>query len=113
MEVVDPTLREMAGRILIDPYRDQSPGDSSVWLELFIATEKNRELYARLFFIRGGGTKLFRNQQWGFIFQPVIGPSSWMSVEEYNREKQCLDGYRDEMIDLLKSLARKKYEKGW
>jgi hypothetical protein len=37
----------------------------------------------------------------------VVGPDGWGSQEEYNREKQCLNVYRDEVIKLLQEIKLK------
>jgi hypothetical protein len=109
MDVVcekQPAVAELAGSnlIIIDPYGDYSPEDTTLWMDIFIKTYQNREFYARLFYIRGGGTKLVVNQRWGYIFQPVIGFNGWSSQEEYNLEKQCLNDYRDDVIKILREL---------
>lgn len=105
-----PYVRDLAGRnpVIIDPYVNESPQDSQDWLDLFIVAQKNRELYARLFYLRGAGTRLVRNRQWGYVFQPVIGVNGWKSMEEYNQEKQCLNMYRDEVVALLLKTANRR-----
>lgn len=100
-----PYMRDMAGTVIIDPYADYSPEDHPQWLKLLqMAEQKNRELYARLFYLRGCGTKLIPNAQWGFIFQPVIGLNGWGSLEHYNQEKSCLNDYGQQVIELLSLL---------
>ncbi len=100
-----PYMRGMTGTVIIDPYANYSPEDHIQWLTLLqMAEAKNRELYARLFFLRGAGTKLVPNHQWGFIFQPVIGLNGWDSLEQYNQEKTCLSDYSQVVIELLREL---------
>lgn len=100
-----PYMRDMAGTVILDPYADHSPDDHVQWLTLLqMAEYKNRELYARLFYLRGCGTQLIPNQQWGFIFQPVIGVNGWDSLEQYNQEKTCLNDYGQQVIELLNLL---------
>lgn len=114
MDVVNekyPYMIDLVGNnpIIIDPYANYSPDDTKIWMEIFTTIHENRELYSRLFFIRGGGTKLIRNQQWGFILQPIINENGWENMEQYNREKQCLNDYKDEIVELLQRLANMKF----
>lgn len=113
MEVVEekyPYMIDLVGKnpIIIDPYANYSPVDTKVWIDVFIAVQQKRELYARLFYIRGGGTKLIRNQRWGYVFEPVIGGYGWISFEEFQREIRCLDDYRDDVIAVLKKISNYK-----
>ena len=106
-----PYMRDMAGTIIIDPYADHSPDDHMQWLTLLqMAEYRSRELYARLFYLRGCGTKLIPNQQWGFIFQPVIGVNGWDSLEQYNQEITCLNDYGQQVIELLNLLRMRGEE---
>ncbi len=101
-----PYMRDLAGTVIIDPYADYSPDDHELWMDLLQrANTRSRELYARLFYIRGCGTKLIPNQQWGFIFQPVIGMNGWNNLEQYNQEKTCLNDYGQQVIELLQTIA--------
>lgn len=114
MDVVNekyPYMIDLVGNnpIIIDPYANYSPDDTKIWMEIFTTIHENRELYSKLFFIRGGGTKLIRNQQWGIILQPIINENGWENMEQYNREKQCLNDYKDEIVELLQRLANMKF----
>jgi hypothetical protein len=101
-----PYMRDMTKAVIIDPYADYSPRDHLQWLSLLQRAEKiNHELYARLFFLRGTGTTLVPNPKWGYIFQPVIGPNGWESLEQYNQEKNCLNDYGNQVIALLSMVA--------
>ena len=52
----------------VDPFADISPADSEVWIILLSkAREIDKELYARLYYMRGGGTKLVRDYRWGYV----------------------------------------------
>ncbi|SDD89167.1 hypothetical protein [Sporomusa acidovorans] len=104
-----PYMRDMTGTVIIDPYADYSPEDHVFWLKLLqMAESRSRELYARLFYLRGVGTKLIPNKQWGFVFQPVIGPNGWNNIEQYNQEKTCLNDYGNQVIELLKFIAMRR-----
>ncbi len=104
-----PYMRDMTNTVIIDPYANYSPNDHTQWLTLLqMAEQRDRELYARLFYLRGTGTKLIPNSQWGFIFQPVIGPDGWESLAQYNQEKTCLNNYGSQVIELLKAVSSYK-----
>lgn len=105
-----PYMMKLAGGnpIIIDPYVNYAPADTQVWLDLFVKVHENRELYARLFFIRGAGTVLVNHPKWGYVFQPVIGHNGWSSMNEYNQEKQCLNDYQKIIIDILYELSMTK-----
>ena len=97
---------EFAGAAIIDPYAEYHPSDSMLWLELMSEARKiNEDIYQRLFYVRGGGTVLVANPQFGFIFKPVIGDYGWQSQEFYDNEKQCLNQYAKEIMSLLATLG--------
>ena len=108
LRITNPIASTMAQRVMFDPGADLSPEDSGLWLILLSRTESDRELYARLFYIRAAGTKLIPNQQWGFIFAPIIdatGKNGWPSMEFYKQEVRCLDLYREQILPMLKGLS--------
>ncbi|MCX7779623.1 MAG: hypothetical protein N2491_01755 [Negativicutes bacterium] len=101
-------------------YRDQypySPADSHLWLELFIIADTvtpNKQLFERLDYIRRVGANLVRDDQFGFVVKPIIDPQGfrgWMSQEQYDIEKQCLNDFTDVLIMCLREL-RKRYDTG-
>ena len=93
----------------VDPFADLSPGDSELWIiVLSKAREIDKEFYARLYYIRGGGTQLVRNYRWGYVLRPIItgdNASGWLSMEQYEAEKHCLDGYVQQLVSLLRMIA--------
>lgn len=97
----------IAGYVMEDKFSCISPEDSGLWLQLFYLAEKhvNRDLCDRLQYIRNCGAKLEKNRQFGYVIKPVISAYSWSSIKEYNREKQCLNEYKDKIIKLLRFLA--------
>lgn len=105
-----PALARMAEKVITDPGADISPEDSECWLwVLSEAEKKNKELYAALFYIRGGGARLVEHQQYGFAIHPIIDPSGkggWSSREEYDRERKCLVPYRLQVVELLKEVRK-------
>lgn len=96
---------EMADGVLIDPYADYSKKDSELWIKLLTeAKDIKEDLYVRLFYMRGGGTVLLKSEKFGYVLQPVIGKDGWHSKEFYDKEKQCLNIYKDKVIMLLGGL---------
>ena len=93
----------------VDPFVELSPEDSDAWIELLSkAREMDKEFYARLYYIRGGGTRLVRDYRWGYVLQPIItgnNATGWLNYEQYEEEKHCLDGYVQQLISLLRMLA--------
>ena len=93
----------------VDPSADISPADSEIWIILLSkAREIDEEFYARLYYIRGGGTQLVRHPQWGYVLRPIItgdNASGWLSMEQYESEKHCLDGYVQQLVSLLRMIA--------
>ena len=93
----------------VDPFVELSPEDSDAWIELLSkAREIDKEFYARLYYIRGGGTRLVRDYRWGYVLQPIItgdNATGWLNYEQYEEEKHCLDGYVQQLIRLLRLVA--------
>ena len=93
----------------VDPFADLSPGDSELWIiALSKAREIDKEFYARLYYIRGGGTQLVRNYRWGYVLRPIItgdNATGWLSFAQYEEEKHCLDGYAQQLISILRLIA--------
>ena len=93
----------------VDPSADISPADSEIWIILLSkARELDKEFYARLYYMRGGGTQLVRNDRWGYVLRPIItgdNATGWLNYEQYEEEKHCLDGYVQQLISLLCMVA--------
>ena len=86
----------------VDPFADLSPDDTDLWI-----TELT-ELYARLYYMRGGGTKLVRDYRWGYVLCPIVtgdNATGWLSIEQYEEEKHCLDGYAQQLISILRLVS--------
>ena len=105
----DPGLKEKTDVALVDPFARGSPDDTLLWVWLlFHAWEVDYELYARLYLLRGGGTRLVKHPRWGYVLAPVIASertAGWQSLAEYESEKHCLDVYRKEIGELLQELV--------
>ena len=98
-----PELQEMTDIVIADPGMDVHPDDTDQWMNLFYQAEKiDRELYAKLFYIRAGGAKLIRHSKFGYVIQPVLSGDWTQAV--YDRERQCLLPYRGKIIELLGGL---------
>ena len=93
----------------VDPSADISPADSEIWIILLSkAREIDKEFYARLYYMRGGGTQLVRNERWGYVLRPIItgdNATGWLSLAQYEEEKRCLDGYAQQLISILRLIA--------
>ncbi|MFC2368178.1 MAG: hypothetical protein ACFNLY_01555 [Selenomonas noxia] len=93
----------------VDPSADISPADSEIWIILLSkAREIDKEFYARLYYVRGGGTRLVRDYRWGYVLQPIItgdNATGWLNWEQYEEEKHCLDGYVQQLVSLLRMVA--------
>lgn len=100
------------GYVMEDGYREYSPHDSRLWIELFILAEKrSRELCAKLQWLREVGCILERNYRFGFVIRPVIAENGWADTDEYNEAKQCLNEHRDDVVAILKELAHRQRER--
>ena len=93
----------------VDPFADLSPEDSELWIiVLSKAREIDKEFYARLYYIRGGGTQLVPHPRWGYVLRPIItgdNASGWLSMVQYEEEKHCLDDYVQQIVSLLRMIA--------
>ena len=93
----------------VDPFADLSPDASDLWITaLTKAREIDKEFYARLYYMRGGGTRLVRDYRWGYVLQPIItgdNATGWLNWEQYEEEKHCLDGYVQQLVSLLRMVA--------
>ena len=90
-------------------YQDRyefSPGDSELSIKLFqwADTVAGERFAGMLQYIRNTGAVLVPNDRYGYIIKPVIGTQGWMSMEEYERERQPLIQYGEALIRLLKIL---------
>ena len=93
----------------VDPFADLSPEDSELWIiVLSKAREIDKEFYARLYYIRGGGTQLVPHPRWGYVLRPIItgdNASGWLSMVQYEEEKLCLVDFVQQIVSLLRLFA--------
>lgn len=93
---LNPELQKMAQNVIIDPWPDQK--DWKEWIELLSkAMQVDLGLYSYLFLVRGCGTNLVENiqygltgQGWPYIFKPTISPELWPSKELFNETMKDL-----------------------
>lgn len=106
-EQFDP-LAYFGGVSFWDNYYEHSPGDSELWLRMFVLAEKRhgKDLYPILMHVRNTGARLIKSTEYGYKIEPVIGPNGWGSVEEYNKERQALGKYRESVVGILKELIK-------
>ena len=103
------SLQNMANSIITDPRGYDMQSDSETWLiVLQLAREQDIEIYSRLFYLRGGGTWLVKDEKWGYVMAPAIAPGYWDSIEQYNQEKTCLDGYGQQIVDIFRKARIKQ-----
>ena len=87
---LDPELQKMAQNVIIDPWAEQK--DWREWLAVLSrAMQIDIGLYSYLFLVRGCGTNLVENTQygltgkgWSYTFKPTISPDLWLSKEVFN-----------------------------
>lgn len=100
-------FKEM-GTVIRDPYcflHNDTPEDSDLWLDLLMmAHESNFELFAILDYLRGTGVRLVKSPKHNYRLEPIIGEDAWISLDQYNGEKQYLLPYADELAELVKRL---------
>lgn len=99
-----PAAACMFGEVLTDPYINDHPQDSDLWINLFLKCT-DYDLYARLFYIRGGGTILVKDRFWGYKMRPIISKNGWDSRNQYLLESTCLNDYKDKLISMLRDLG--------
>lgn len=98
--------QDMAECCIYDPYIQYDPTGTALWLRLLAeAREKSKDFYVRLVIIRGGGTKLQAHDKWGYVIVPVIGHNGWMDQVEFDKYKEYLKPYINDLIVLLRWLS--------
>ena len=90
------------GEVIVDPYAVYHPSDSAYWLEILSEAKKlNEDMYAKLYYVRGGGTILIPDPKFGFVFQPIIGKDGWQSRKLYDQAAQSLNQHAAAIITIL------------
>lgn len=113
---LSPTLQKMASDIIVDPY---GASDWKCWTELLdLARKRNREMFEDLFLLRGCGTMITENHEygvcrfgWPYNFSPVIGYATWPDTNTFQWYMQEFwERWGDEMYSLLVGLWRCKHD---
>ncbi|MEA5092443.1 hypothetical protein SDC9_37456 [bioreactor metagenome] len=93
---------DFMGGVIIDPYATYHPSDSAEWLEILSEAKKlDADIYAKLYYVRGGGTVLIPDPKFGFVFQPVIGKNGWSSRQLYGQATQLLNTYAAAIMRII------------
>ena len=103
---IEPIIREVSLFEYHDRYANHSPGDSELWLRLFMYADSqiHQDCATMLEYIRNTGAVLQANEQYGYVIRPVIGVLGWSSMEEYERERLPLMRWQMDVIRILKRL---------
>jgi len=98
-------VNTIAKTIYADTFHNVSPGDSDLWLELFMMADKlDPELAAILQWLRNAGTKLAPDKKYGYRLVPYVGDEGWSSEAEYKQESKALQPYRNQLVMILGKL---------
>ena len=96
---------EMAKTIYADTFHTVSPEDSELWMDLFLLADMmDPEFAAILQYLRNTGTKLVKDERWGYRLVPHVDVNGWKSEEEYRRESRYLLPYKNQLALILKKL---------
>ena len=97
---------DMAAAIYTDTFHTVSPGDSDLWLDLFMYADRvDPDMAAILQYLRNSGTRLVKHDKWGYRLVPHVGPEGWESEEQYRQEAEYLKPYRTQLVMILKKLG--------
>jgi hypothetical protein len=94
------------GVVIEDPFAEHDEAGVNLWLKLLCeARNKDLEFYAVLNYLRGTGTLLQKDEKFGYRLVPVVADYAWQSVEEYNHEKQYLQKWLPQLVEILRGLG--------
>lgn len=95
-----------------DIFAEQSPEDSDLWLDLIMyASVMNDDLAAILVYLRNSGTKLVKNDKYGYRLVPVISDHAWNSMEQYKQESRDLKPFQEQLVYCLRKLSNSVRDK--
>ena len=95
-----------------DIFAEQSPEDSDLWLDLIMyASVMNDDLAAILVYLRNSGTKLVKNEKYGYRLVPVISDYAWNSMEQYKQESRDLKPFQEQLVYCLRKLSNSVRDK--
>ena len=96
---------EMAKAIYADTFHIVSPEDSELWMDLFLLADMMDPEFATILqYLRNAGTKLVKDERWGYRLAPHVGVDGWASADEYRRESRYLLPYKKQLAFILKKL---------
>ena len=97
-----------AAAIYADTFHTVSPEDSDLWMDLFLYADVfDPYLAGILQYLRNSGTKLEKDERFGYRLVPHIGEDGWESLEQYKREAEYLKPYRTQLVMILRKLGGK------
>lgn len=97
---------DFMGGVIIDPYAAYHPSDSAEWLDILSEAKKiDADMYAKLYYVRGGGTVLIPDDKFGFVFQPIISGDGWASRQLYEQATEMLNSHAAAIIRILMETA--------
>jgi len=101
-------LSKVSQRIYADTFYEVSPEDSDIWLDvLMLADVYDPNLASILQYLRNTGTKLERDDKFGYRLVPYVGKEGWESLAQYKQEVEYLKPYRTQLVMILKKLGGK------
>ena len=101
-------LNRVADMIYTDTFHTISPDDSDLWLELFMLADiYDPYLAGILQYLRNSGTKLEKDERFGYRLVPHIGDDGWQSMAQYKQEAEYLKPYRTQLVMILRKLGGK------
>lgn len=106
---MEPKMTDLTdmGSEMYDPGKVRFPEDSWMWIELFtLAMVADAELFYRLHYIRGTGSRLVKDPQFGYKIVPVVSDQGWESEAQYREEVRCLIPYQALLVKLLGQLPK-------
>ena len=102
------TFDRESGAIYSDTFYTVSPEDSDLWMDLFMYADILDPYFAGILqYLRNTGTKLVKDERFGYRLVPVIGADGWESMAQYKQETEYLKPYRNQLILILKKLGGK------
>ncbi len=94
---------EEMGEMVRLPHSEWS--DATAYAKLLLKARKvPGDLYFILSWFRDVGTKLEKDEKFGYKLVPVIGRGYWQSQQEYDTEKQALNKYVRELLRILREI---------
>jgi hypothetical protein len=71
----------------------------------------NDDLAAILVYLRNSGTKLVKNEKYGYRLVPVISDHAWNSMEQYRQESKDLKPFQEQLVYCLRKLSNSVRDK--